>query len=151
MDQEALLVKDSNVSRERSGLKKRAPPSGSYMSSPSAVPRPMYMKKDSSENMGVTVSNGIPTPSTTPPPPTTAAVTTPHPLASPSKPGATFKADVDDGDSPKALPTEPAEKPKLEELKELTLNPKKDQSEDTEDESKGRELDIYAEAVLACE
>jgi len=152
VDQEALRVQDSNVSKDRA-LKKRAPPSGTYMSSPSAVPRPMYAKKESSENTSAAaariVANGIPTPSTTPPPIKVSASAVARALASPAKP-TTFKADMDEGDSPKALPTEPLEKPQLEELKDLTLNEKKDQSEDTEEDSKERELDIYSEAVLAC-
>ncbi|TPX09987.1 uncharacterized protein E0L32_008834 [Thyridium curvatum] len=144
VDQEALRVQDSSVAKER-GIKKRAPPSGSYMSSPSAVPRPMYAKKESSENTASAVSNGIPTPSTTPPP--AQAVAPSRPVASPSKP-TPFKADQDEGESPKALPTEPQEKPQLEELK---LNGKKgDEAEDQDSESKEREMDIYSEAVLAC-
>lgn len=136
VDQEALKVQDTNVSKI-SGLKKRAPP-GTYMSSPSAVPR--------SNGLG----NGVPTPSTTPPPikaPNLQEVKA-RPLASPSKPP-TFKADVEEGDSPKALPTEPVEKPKLESIGSPALDGKKD-AEDDEDGSKEREVDIYSEAVLAC-
>jgi len=149
VDQEALRVQDSNTTRT-SGLKKRAPPSGSYMSSPTAVPRPMYAKKESAENTrvnGAAVANGIPTPSTTPPPIKVAA-SAPRPIASPSKPPA-FKADVDEGESPKALPTVPAEK--VESLKDEALDGKKDQSEDADKDSAEREMDIYSEAVLACE
>jgi ribonucleoside-diphosphate reductase subunit M1 len=147
VDQEALKVADSNVGKERA-LKKRSPPSGSYMSSPSAVPRPMYVKKEEAQGSTVSSPNGIPTPSTTPPPKTAAEVK--RPLASPSKPQM-IKADVDDGDSPKTLPTEPSEKIKLEELPDPAMDTKKSpQVEDTEDQSMERELDIYSEAVLEC-
>ncbi|KAK3988150.1 ribonucleoside-diphosphate reductase large chain [Cladorrhinum sp. PSN332] len=143
VDQEALKVQDTNVSKV-SGLKKRAPP-GSYMSSPSAVPRPMYQKDSAPSGLG----NGVPTPSTTPPPiKTPAASEVKKPLASPAKPPA-FKADVPEGDSPKALPTEPIEKPKLESIGSPALEGKKD-VEDEEGDSKEREVDIYSEAVLAC-
>lgn len=151
VDQEALRVQDTNVSKTSSGLKKRAPPAGSYMSSPSAVPRPMAIvnKENTSNNAS---SNGIPTPSTTPPPikaPGLSEVKS-RPLASPSKPPA-FKADVDEGGSPRTLPTEPTEKPKLEQIGSPALEAKKEgQSEDTEKVSKERELDIYSEAVVAC-
>ncbi|KPM45037.1 Ribonucleoside-diphosphate reductase large chain [Neonectria ditissima] len=130
VDQEALKVADSNVSNVGNGrtLKKRAPPSGtSYMSSPSAVPRGAAAGR----NLGNSVkSNGMPTPTATPP------------LG--SAPG--MKADVDEGDSPKTLPTEPAEKIKDE---ELSLK-KSNQSEDQDEDSEERERDIYSEAVLAC-
>ncbi|KAK4226471.1 ribonucleoside-diphosphate reductase large chain [Podospora fimiseda] len=143
VDQEALKVQDTNVSKV-SGLKKRAPP-GSYMSSPSAVPRPMYQKDSTPSGL----SNGVPTPTTTPPPIKTAVASeVKKPLASPAKPPA-FKADVPEGDSPKALPTEPVEKPKLESIGSPALDGKKD-AEDEEGDSKEREVDIYSEAVLAC-
>ncbi|KAK0612838.1 ribonucleotide reductase [Bombardia bombarda] len=149
VDQEALKVADLNVSsRTASGLKKRAPPTGSYISSPNAVPRPMYANKESVPSSLTT--NGIPTPSTTPPP-----IRTPidgevksRLLASPNKAPA-FKADVEEGDSPKSLPTEPTEKVKLEAIGEPAIDDKED-AEDKEDESKEREADIYSEAVLAC-
>jgi len=73
-----------------------------------------------------------------------------RPVASPSKPPL-IKADVDEGDSPKTLPTEPTEKIKLEELPDSALDAKKSpQSEDAEEDSAERELDIYSEAVLEC-
>ncbi|KAK4101873.1 hypothetical protein N658DRAFT_495803 [Parathielavia hyrcaniae] len=150
VDQEALRVHDTNTGKA-SGLKKRAPP-GSYMSSPTAVPRPMaIINKESAPNGAG--SNGVAAP-TTPPPrsPIKAnglSEAKARVLASPSKPPA-FKADVDEGDSPKALPTEPADsQPKLEAIGSPALDAKKD-AEDKEEESKVRELDIYSEAVLAC-
>ena len=153
VDQEALKVADSSILKERSVMKKRAPPSGNYVSSPSsAVPRPMYAKKDSDPSIANTVAsnNGIPTPSTTPPPVAAAAdAKQPRPVASPSKP-VPFKADLEEGDSPKALPTEPVGEPQLEELKEPLDGNKTSQSEDGQEDSNEREMDIYSEAVLAC-
>ncbi|KAI0601713.1 ribonucleotide reductase [Biscogniauxia sp. FL1348] len=148
VDQEALKVVDQASARSF-GLKKRAPPSGSsFMSSPSsAVPRPVYAKREDSNNVS---TNGIPTPSITPPPAQGAKAVS-RPVASPAKP-ITFKADVEEGDSPKALATEPSEKLKIEELPDPALEDKKTplQDEDKEDTSKEREFDIYADAVLAC-
>ena len=154
VDQEQLRVQDTNVGRTSSGLKKRAPPAGSYVSSPSAVPRPMaVINKESPATPNGSSTNGAATPTTPPPIKTPAASEIKaRPLNSPSKPPAppAFKADVDEGDSPKALPTEPEEKPKLEEIGSPALGAKTD-VEDKEDESKERELDIYSEAVLVCE
>jgi len=145
VDQEALRVQDTNIGKA-SGLKKRGPPAGSYISSPTAVPRPMALiNKESTPNGSG--SNGVTTP-TTPPPLTPVKDVKARVLASPSKPPV-FKADIDEGDSPKTLPTEPTDKPKPEDIGSPVLNSKKD-AEDKEDESKERELDIYSEAVLAC-
>lgn len=61
-----------------------------------------------------------------------------------------FKADVPEGDSPKALATDPGTTPpKEEELPEPAVAAKK-QEEDADSDSKEREGDIYADAVLAC-
>ncbi|KAH6620675.1 ribonucleoside-diphosphate reductase large chain [Chaetomium sp. MPI-SDFR-AT-0129] len=147
VDQEALRVQDTNVGKAASGLKKRAPPPGSYMSSPTAVPRPMaFVNKESPLNGTADAANGVATPTT--PPPLAPSEAKARILASPSKPPA-FKADVDEGDSPKTLPTEPTDKPKAADIGSPVLNSKKD-SEDKEEDSKERELDIYSEAVLAC-
>ena len=91
--------------------------------------------------------NGVPTPSTTPPP----AIEAKRPVASPMKP-VPFKADVAEGESPKALPTDPADKPKDAELLEPEAKDTKapNQDEDKDDATKEREYDIYNEAVLAC-
>ncbi|TGJ79702.1 hypothetical protein E0Z10_g9067 [Xylaria hypoxylon] len=144
VDQEALKVNDSASARP-GALKKRAPPSGSHASSPSpAISRPMYAKREHSN-----VVNGIPTPSTTPPPlkELTAAET-----VVPSASTVSFMADAPEGESPKALPTEPTEKAKTDALPETTLEDIKSppQDEDNEDKSKEREYDIYADAALAC-
>lgn len=142
VDQEALRVQDTHIVKASSGLKKRAPPPGSYVSSPSAVPRPMYAKKEDSHASTLT-SNGVPTPSTTPPP--IRSVSQSKPVLSPSQP-VPFKADQPEGESPKALPIEPSETVKDESLD----SEKPPQNEDKDDESKEREMDIYSEAVLAC-
>ncbi|KAI0130723.1 ribonucleoside-diphosphate reductase large chain [Daldinia grandis] len=148
VDQEALKVEDSNAARSGT-LKKRVPP-GNYVSSPSAgLSRPVYSKRDdSNNNLAAPLTNGMPTPSTTPPP--ISEVKVARPVASPNK-AVPFKADVEEGDSPKALATEPAEKIRDEELPEPALDGQKpNQDEDKEDKSKEREYDIYADAVLAC-
>ncbi|KAI2611623.1 ribonucleoside-diphosphate reductase large chain [Hypoxylon fragiforme] len=145
VDQEALKVTDSASAKT---LKKRAPP-GNYVSSTStSLARPSYAKREDSNSLAISALNGVPTPSTTPPPVSEAKV--PRPVASPNK-AAPFKADVEEGESPKALATEPTEKIKDEELPEPALNEKKSgQDEDKEDKSKEREYDIYADAVVAC-
>ncbi|KAI1851685.1 hypothetical protein JX265_010768 [Neoarthrinium moseri] len=146
VDQEALKVEENQAAKTLGVLKKRAPPSGSYQSSASSA-RPAYAKREDSNNtLGVSSPNGIPTPSTTPPPVSS------KPAVSPMK-SVPFKADQEEGDSPKALPTEPSEKPnKIEELPESALEGKKTpgQTEDKDSDSKEREYDIYAEAALAC-
>lgn len=149
VDQEALKVEDSNSARSGT-LKKRAPP-GNYVSSPSAgLSRPVYSKRDDSNNtLAAPLTNGMPTPSTTPP--LVSEIKVARPVASPNK-AVPFKADIEEGDSPKALATEPAEKIREEELPEPALDGQKpNQDEDKEDKSKEREYDIYADAVLACE
>ena len=148
VDQEALRVQDTNVSK-LSGLKKRAPPSGTYMSSPgTAVPRPMYAKKE--DLPSVVNSNGIPTPSTTPPPVAANGDIKVRPVASPAK-IVPFKADLEEGESPKTLPTEPVEKVNAESIGSPALEAKKEgQVEDADEESNERESDIYSDAVLAC-
>lgn len=151
VDQEALKVADTNVARSLGTGKKRTMPTGSYSSSPSpsAVPRPMYMAKTPN---GAGASNptphGVPTPSNTPPPTGDAkrlSTGTPKKEASAiaAKP---FKADVEEGESPKLLSTDPESKPVLEELPEAAIR----QEEDKEEESGAREEDIYADKVLQC-
>ncbi|RYP03809.1 hypothetical protein DL765_010384 [Monosporascus sp. GIB2] len=147
VDQEALKVADSPATKI-GALKKRAPPSGSYTSTHSPpAPKPMYAKPEVTSNNAN--ANGMPAPSTTPPPLKEARA--PRPVASPSKAPA-FRADVDEGESPKALPTEPTETIKAEELPDPALDGDKSpaQDEDKAEKSKEREYDIYADAVLAC-
>ncbi|TVY35718.1 Ribonucleoside-diphosphate reductase large chain [Lachnellula subtilissima] len=140
VDQEALQVADTNVARER--LTKKRPSAGFIgASSQTSAPRPMYMK----QNSNTSAPNGVPTPSTTPPPASEKKKLAPTPVKAP-----VFKADVEEGDSPKSLATEPATKPpKVEELPEPTV-PAKKQEEDNATESTERENDIYADAVLQC-
>lgn len=142
VDQQALKVDDNTVAKDRP-MKKRAPPSGtSYMSSPSAVPRTTVAKESTGSSLS---SNGIPTPTTTPPP-ALGSTEGKRVVSSPNK-SATMKADIADGGSPKALPTEPAEKVQDEELRDPAK--KSNQSEDKESED--RERDIYSDAVVACQ
>lgn len=156
VDQQALKVQEQ-VGSKHSGLGKRAPPAGYY--SPSSFARPSsFSKKDSSgDHNGIMSANGIPTPTLTPnssSPPQSPVKEAARILASPSKPKTVpFKADQDEGESPKALPVEPAgDKPAEEALPEPAVNGKKadGQSEDKDEDSKEREMDIYSEAVLQC-
>lgn len=143
VDQEALLVADTNVARER--VQKKRPTTGfigQTSTTNSAAPRPMYMKQNSNNN---SVPNGVPTPTATPPPIVEKKFNPAAVIATP-----TFKADAPEGDSPKALATEPASSPPKEEaLPEPAVGLKK-QDEDVEGESGVRENDIYADAVLQC-
>jgi ribonucleoside-diphosphate reductase subunit M1 len=137
VDQEALLVADTNVARERPA--KKRPSTGYITQSPG--PQPMYAKRS---NISA-APNGIPTPTTTPPPASEqkkfdAAAVVKAPV---------FKADVPEGESPKSLATEPTVLPSKVSLPEPALENKK-QEEDSKEESADRENDIYAEAALQC-
>jgi ribonucleoside-diphosphate reductase subunit M1 len=143
VDQEALLVADTNVARERT-VKKRTTPTTGYTPSPSAAPRPMYMKQSSNN---VSSPNGVPTPTSTPPPAIENRKFTP--VEVPTKTPA-FKADVAEGDSPKSLATEPVTAPPKDEELLTAAEKKVKQEEDGEEVSEERENDIYADAVLAC-
>ncbi|OBT63931.1 ribonucleoside-diphosphate reductase subunit M1 [Pseudogymnoascus sp. 23342-1-I1] len=139
VDQEALLVADTNVARERTNSRK--PLARGYIapSSQPSAPRPMYMNQNSSPpNNTLTAPNGVPTPSITPPP-TEARKPVNPPLKSPG-----FQADVEEGGSPKALAAEPGAM-QDEELKDASLS-KSEEKPDSDE----RENDIYADAVLAC-
>ena len=148
VDQEQLKVADTNVARANGFAKKRSMvSSGSYaMSSPTAVPRPMYAQKPPV----APTPNGLPVRSTTPPQPIAesikAVVTTPNKAAI-SVPA--FKADVEDGESPKLLSAEGEIETPPERLPDPVLKSVA-QEEDAEADSKNREGDIYADAVLAC-
>jgi ribonucleoside-diphosphate reductase subunit M1 len=137
VDQEALLVADTNVARERPA--KKRPSTGYITQSPG--PQPMYAKRST----GTSAPNGVPTPTATPPPGseqkkfvTSTVVKAP-----------VFKADISEGDSPKSLATEPSTAASKVTLPEPALENKK-QEEDSKEESTEREKDIYAEAVLQC-
>ncbi|KAF2809595.1 uncharacterized protein BDZ99DRAFT_417613 [Mytilinidion resinicola] len=150
VDQEALKVADTNIAKSLGIGKKRGMPSGAYPSSPSpsAVPRPMYMAKTPNGSPAITSPNGVPTPSSTPPPTNENkrlyTETSQKDSALASKP---FKADVEEGESPKLLSTDPEGKPSAgEELPEAAMK----QEEDNDSESGAREEDIYADKVLQC-
>jgi ribonucleoside-diphosphate reductase subunit M1 len=145
VDQEALKVADTNIARTL-GARKRAVQASNFSSSPSpsAGPRPMYMAK-TPNGTGNAASNGVPTPATTPPAnQESKPLSTTKESALASKP---FKADVEEGDSPKLINSEPDRTVLQEqELPEAAVK----QDEDKEDESAARDGDIYADAVLAC-
>ncbi|KAK3722697.1 ribonucleotide-diphosphate reductase subunit rnr1 [Vermiconidia calcicola] len=153
VDQEALKVVDTNVAK---AVAKKRNASGAYnavSTSPApAVPAPMFENKSLTQQQAG-APNGELTPATTPPPEplpkkrtfgrTSSAVVNPP-----------FPADQDEGESPEVLATEGTNGvPQVEELPEPAVNDEKkvpSQEEDKQEESKGREGDIYAEAVLAC-
>jgi ribonucleoside-diphosphate reductase subunit M1 len=143
VDQEALLVEDTNIARALPA-KRRQPGFqqagvGSPNPAPAAAPRPMYATK--SPNGVSDAVNGVPTPSATPPP----AAENKLPPAENALASKPFKADVEEGDSPKLVAVDSASKPAEEDA-----TTKADQAEDADDDSKERDGDIYAEAALAC-
>ena len=145
VDQEQLKVEDTNVARTGPGKKRSGASNGQ---SSNAVPRPMYVQEPP---LTTTLSsNGVLTPTATPPPASESKK-----FAPPSKNSSvvlpTFKADVDEGESPRTLATEPTRPLVAEEaLPEPAMNGGKKQEEDAEDDSKDREGDIYADAALQC-
>ena len=149
VDQEQLKVADTNVARASGAPRKRPSNSGGYASSPtvSAVPRPMYMQKQSLPSTPVAPHN-LPTPAATPPQNTENKKFSPVQRETAIK--AEVKAEAEGGDSPKALATDPLGTPiKEEELPVFDASKKKVQEEDGE-EGEEREGDIYAQKVLAC-
>lgn len=148
VDQEQLKVADTNIARTGPG-KKRSNTSSAYSSNAhSAVPRPMYVQKP--PLTPTPSSNGVLTPIATPPSTSENKKFSP-PSNKSSKVLPTFKADVDEGESPKTLATEPTTSMAEEEaLPDPAINDAKKQEEDAESESTDREGDIYAEAVLQC-
>ena len=154
VDQEKLKVVDTNVAKT---VAKKRNASGAYnavATTPpaAAVPDPMFEKVPPINQS--TALNGIVTPATTPPPGpeqkkrtlgrTSSAVVNPP-----------FPADQEEGASPEVLAVDgtDASLPKDEELPEPALKAEKElpsQEEDKEEESKEREGDIYADAVVAC-
>ena len=143
VDQEQLKVVDTNIART-GGVAKKRPSASGYSSSPtlSAVPRPMYVQKP-----GPMSPEALPTPVATPP-----HTSENKKFSPPSKKEQvvlpTFKADVEEDDSPKVLAAEPTVLPKDEQLPEPAL--KKENQEEDGKSSVDREGDIYAEKVLAC-
>ncbi|KAI9801417.1 MAG: hypothetical protein M1825_003396 [Sarcosagium campestre] len=147
VDQEQLKVEDTNIART-AVAKKRPTPSPGY--GQSAVPRPMYVQKTTEHTLS---ANGVPTPRATPPPPSLENKTLEADIQDSIKKGASFKVDSDEGDSPKLLTTDPpAGTPQHDDaLPEVTLSSSsKKQQEDTDETSKDREADIYADKVLQC-
>ncbi|OJD36160.1 ribonucleoside-diphosphate reductase large chain [Diplodia corticola] len=143
VDQEALKVADTNVARTQ---KRRTLGTAGYQSA--SIPRPMYAQKSDSPEL-----NGMSPPASTPPAPTTPSKERKINPMTPRKdaiPVPEFKADVDDGDSPKLLSTKPdGAVPKEEELPSAQ-HPKDPQVEDKGKDSDERDGDIYADAVLQC-
>lgn len=159
VDQEQLKVADTNVARTV-GAKKRLFHSGT---SPSAVPRPMYIQQSTSSTAshpingihssssllnGVKMTQGggqsLPSSSSS--------------MMTPSLSNGTMTTTSEDGDhdSPKLLSTDPpvGTVPRYdEELPEPAIIESlvaAKQEEDKEDTSKNREADIYADEVLQC-
>lgn len=148
VDQEQLKVADTNIARVGSSKKRPIASAGYSSNSHSAVPRPMYVQKLPVGNSHS--PNGIPTPTSTPPP-----ASEDRKFSPPSKKESavlpTFKADVEEGESPKTLATDPLSVPEKEEqLPEPATNGTKKQEEDIEETSTTREEDIYADKVLQC-
>ena len=149
VDQEQLKVADTNIARTN-GSKKQSLPNRPYNSnSHSSVPRPMYVRKPSmSANTEVSSDTGMPTPTATPPP---EAKKFPPPSKKEKAVLPTFKADAEEGESPRQLATDPLDTSAAEEAELLTNGEAlKKQEEDKDEESEDREGDIYAQKVLAC-
>lgn len=140
VNKEALKVEDTNIAR--TGPRKGRPSGmSSYNSGYNhSIPRPM---------MNISTPNGV-NATTLPPTPPVEEVkltpklpaiirATPHDIPA-------FRADTDEGESPKLLTSDPTGTPRDEE--ELRLSNM--QSEDAAKESESREGDIYADAVLQC-
>ena len=143
VDQEQLQIVDTNVARTGGQAKKRMASAGYSSPSMSAVPRPMYVQKP-----GPMSPEAPPTPIATPPVnEENKKFSPPNKKESKVLPQPSFKADIDEGDSPKTLATEPTGLPKEDALPEPAL---KEGDEEDGKESKDREGDIYAEKVLAC-
>jgi len=144
VDQEKLKVVDVNVARASN--RKRVMQGGSPSLNPVAAPSPMYKG----------APNGVapqdpPTPAVTPPPESQAKrleTEKKAPVESPMKPRP-FKADQEEGSSPKVLALDGTTVAPDEELPQPALKPKL-QAEDAAEDSTDREGDIYADAVLAC-
>jgi ribonucleoside-diphosphate reductase subunit M1 len=154
VDQEALKVVDTNTARAL-GSKRRGNTSGitggNYPStpSPSAVPRPMYMSKTANGSTTVASPNGVPTPSATPPLTSeNKQLSAAPPVKESALASKPFKADIEEGDSPKLLSSDPLNSAPVEE--EALSKPAIKQDEDSEDENAARDGDIYADAALAC-
>ena len=147
VDQEQLKVADTNVARANGARKSLA--SRPYNSNQhSSVPRPMYVRKPSTgASTEISTANGIPTPTATPPP-EKENKKLPPPSQKESAVLPNFKADAEEGESPKQLATDPLDTPIQEEAIDGDVTKK--QEEDKDGVSENREGDIYAQKVLAC-
>ena len=148
VDQEQLLVADTNIARERAVPKKRLTSSG-YNSSYAAIPRPMYAQKSSGSGAAIS-ANGMPTPTATPPP---SSEQKPFTLLGVKKASRLSEGEDSDESSPRALPTDPTETPDQDEALPdpvVQTEKKKQQAEDHQENSEDREGDIYAQKVLMC-
>lgn len=144
VDQEKLKVVDTNVARvpsKKRGIQGNASPNMSP-----AVPKPMYMSK-TPQNSAVPAD--VPTPTTTPPPESEAKRISATPKKASAMEVPAFKADQDEGESPKVIAADAVTDIPDEELPQPALAVKQ-QEEDADKDSKNREGDIYAEAALAC-
>ncbi|KAH0366251.1 hypothetical protein KCU65_g5462, partial [Aureobasidium melanogenum] len=137
VDQEKLKVADTNVARNP--IKKRGIAGAGSPATQSPTPQPMY---ESKQPQNSAVANGVPTPSTTPPPEAEAKPTPKKELPMRAPP---FTADLPEGSSPKLVAADSTSGTPDEEIKRTVK-----QDEDVADDSKDREGDIYADAVLAC-
>jgi len=148
VDQEQLKVADTNVARGAGMMKKRNLGSNNYssgQSTPTAVPRPMYMQKS---QQATSLPNGVPTPSSTPPPSSeNKRLSSTQGKEAGATPG--YKADMEEADSPQLLSTDSIAPTKEEEMPESALDTP-GQEEDKDEDSEKREGDIYADAVLQC-
>ncbi|KAF3916969.1 hypothetical protein AA313_de0207733 [Arthrobotrys entomopaga] len=155
VDQEALKIEDTTVATQRTTKRNlglyQGPANGGMkagFSNPS-VPRPMMESKTVLNGAGIVAapgttpaSNGVTNGTSSSNGLINAAQTAKQP----------FKADQDEGESPKLLTTSPPVGPQgEEELATLDSKMKKlGQEEDAFDESEDREGDIYAQKVLQC-
>ncbi|KAE9976571.1 ribonucleotide-diphosphate reductase subunit rnr1 [Venturia inaequalis] len=145
VDQEALKVTDTNVAGARKNVR------NGYTS---AVPRPMYQSKTPNGNNATNSTNGTngmhPSARPSTPPPSSSPVVTKAPT--PRKeaiPVPAFKADQEEGDSPKLLAAD-AKKTNGTNGKAVSEDGSDDSGKQEEDANEDREGDIYADAVLQC-
>lgn len=134
VDQEALLVEDTNVARALTG--KRRGLGNSTSPSPSPVPQPIMASKTPNGS-----ANGV-SPSATSPLSENKQANGVSENALDPKP---IKADVPEGESPKIVAADSTEQPDDEALPEAASKQEEDGKE-----SADREGDIYSDAVLAC-
>ncbi|KAF3168249.1 ribonucleotide-diphosphate reductase subunit rnr1 [Orbilia oligospora] len=152
VDQEALKIEDKTVATQRTTKRNlglyQGPTNGSSSGASSSsvragVPRPMMESKTSVNGAGIAPAPG-----------TIEAATSSSSgtgLINPAQTKSTepFKADQDEGESPKLLTTSPPVGPHGDEelgAKKLAAL----QLEDVDEESEDREGDIYAQKVLQC-